>query len=158
MRLQPGSFAMPLKHLLLVGLVLCISTSALPEARLPPELQGIPVNVQGAQSRRLAFEYFKSAPDAVFAAYHTTLAPGASVASHTHSGPEYHYVAAGELQETVGGAARTLRTGEGNFIPAGTPHELRNAGSQPAQLIVFIAGVKDQQLTTPFSGTAPKGR
>jgi quercetin dioxygenase-like cupin family protein len=145
------------KYLLLAALVLCTSTSALPEARLPPELQGIPVNVQGAQSRRLAFEYFKSAPDAVFAAYQTTMAPGSVVASHTHSGPEYHYVAAGELQEIVGGASRTLRTGEGNFIPAGTPHELRNAGNQPVQLIVFITGEKDKQLTIP-AAAGPKGR
>jgi quercetin dioxygenase-like cupin family protein len=118
---------------------------------LPPELQGIPTNVQGAQSKRLAFEYFKSTPDAVFAAVQTTMAPGSLIGSHTHSGPEYHYVVAGELQETVGGAARTLKAGEGNFIPAGTPHELRNAGTQPVQLIVFITGEKDKQLTTPFT-------
>src|SRR5947208_9519875 len=111
----PGAFAMQSTYLLLAGLVLCTSTSALSEASLPPELQGIPVNVQGAQSRRLAFEYFKSSPDALFAAYQTTMAPGSVVSTHTHSGPEYHYVAAGELQETVNGASRTLKTGEGNF-------------------------------------------
>jgi quercetin dioxygenase-like cupin family protein len=67
-----------------------------------------------------------------------SLDPGASSGWHTHPGPEYSVVKAGEiiLQRSEACDPVTVKAGQGIFIPGGTPHIAHNAGTEPAQLYV----------------------
>lgn len=140
------------KYLLLAGLVLALGVPALAQqAPQFPELAGIPSARAGVKAERFAFEYFKSAPDAIFNVARVTVAPGQFLPMHTHSGPEFHYVVAGELEETLGDEApRTLKTGEWGYAKEGVPHGLKNNGTQPASFLAFIVGKKGVLLTGPF--------
>jgi quercetin dioxygenase-like cupin family protein len=67
-----------------------------------------------------------------------TLDPGASSGWHTHPGPEYSIVKAGEvvLQRAADCDPATVKAGEGVFIPGGTPHIAHNDTKDPAELYV----------------------
>lgn len=57
-------------------------------------------------------------------------APGAAFPAHSHPGEELVYVTGGSLEYTLAGRPPvTLEAGDVLFIPAGTVHEVRNAGS-----------------------------
>jgi quercetin dioxygenase-like cupin family protein len=73
-----------------------------------------------------------------FRIYNVILDPGASTGWHTHPGPEYSIVKAGEvvLQRSPACAPVTVKAGEGTFIPAGTAHVAHNDGKTPAELYV----------------------
>ena len=66
--------------------------------------------------------------------------PGATFGRHRHPGEEIIYVTDGALEYQLDGAPPvTIRAGEGLFIPAGTIHSARNAGSQNgAELATYI--------------------
>jgi len=69
--------------------------------------------------------------------------PGAAVGRHTHPGEEISYVLEGELTlEVDGQPARVVKAGEPIFIPAGTVHAARNAGSGKA--VVFLTYVVEK--------------
>lgn len=140
------------KFLVVAGLILAAGTPAsAQQAATPPELVGIASAQEGVSAARLAFEYFKAAPDSLINVGKVTIAPGKSIPMHSHSGPEYHYVLSGDLEETVGNEApRKLKAGEGHYVVEGVPHGLKNAGTEPATFIAFIAGKKGERLTTPF--------
>lgn len=55
--------------------------------------------------------------------------PGAVFGKHTHPGEEVIYVLEGTLQYQVDGKLSTLSAGDVLFIPAGTVHAAKNAGS-----------------------------
>lgn len=67
-----------------------------------------------------------------------SLDPGASSGWHTHPGPEYSIVKAGEivLQRSPGCDPVTVKAGEGIFIPGGTPHIAHNDSKDPVELYV----------------------
>ncbi|HEV7536321.1 MAG TPA: cupin domain-containing protein, partial [Acidimicrobiia bacterium] len=67
-----------------------------------------------------------------------TLDPGAGSGWHTHPGPEYSIVKAGEvvLQRAPACDPVTVKAGEGVFIPGGTPHIAHNDTKDPAELYV----------------------
>jgi quercetin dioxygenase-like cupin family protein len=67
-----------------------------------------------------------------------TLAPGANSGWHTHPGPEYSIVKAGEIVLERAPACKpvTVTAGQGVFIPEGTPHMAHNDGKDPAELYV----------------------
>jgi quercetin dioxygenase-like cupin family protein len=67
-----------------------------------------------------------------------TLDPGASSGWHTHPGPEYSIVKAGEivLERSPACAPVTVKAGEGLFIPDGMPHIAHNETKDPAELYV----------------------
>ena len=67
-----------------------------------------------------------------------TIDPGASSGWHTHPGPEYSVVKAGEivLERAPECQALTLTAGQGFFNPGGTPHMAQNDAKEPAQLYV----------------------
>jgi quercetin dioxygenase-like cupin family protein len=67
-----------------------------------------------------------------------TLDPGASSGWHTHPGPEYSILKAGEIVMERAPACQplTLKAGQGFFIPGGTPHMAHNDGKEPAELYV----------------------
>ena len=64
--------------------------------------------------------------------------PGAGTGWHTHPGPEYSIVKAGQivLERAPGCNPVTVKAGEGVFIPGGTPHMAHNDTKEPAELYV----------------------
>jgi quercetin dioxygenase-like cupin family protein len=67
------------------------------------------------------------------------LAPGVAFPPHSHPGEEIIYVLQGTLEYRVAGRPVTLGPGGVLFIPAGTVHSARNAGSGNAdELATYI--------------------
>ena len=85
----------------------------------------------------------------------TTWAQGAELPDHTHAGPVGLYVESGTL--TVGrpgGMEAQLGPGKGVVFPAETPKRERNAGAEPA--VVLVTGVVSEgQDGTPNGGLMP---
>ena len=67
-------------------------------------------------------------------------APGVAFPNHAHPGEEIAYVIEGELEYVLEGRAPvTLKAGDALFIPAGTPHAVRNVGAGKAsELATYI--------------------
>ena len=67
-------------------------------------------------------------------------APGVSFPKHSHPGEELVYVVEGSLEYALDGRpAVTLKAGDALFIPAGTPHAVRNVGTtKAAELATYI--------------------
>lgn len=65
---------------------------------------------------------------------------GAAFTRHTHPGEEVAYVLKGTIEYQLDGEAPvTLRTGDSLFIPAGTIHAARNAGTgEASELATYI--------------------
>jgi len=82
------------------------------------------------------------------------VAPGMTAARHTHPGLESAYVLEGEGDLTVEGkGTRHIKAGDSFEIPAGTPHELKNASSErPIKVISTYVIERGKPLATP----APK--
>jgi quercetin dioxygenase-like cupin family protein len=78
----------------------------LPQADLPPALEGARGWLLQGQSRQAVF---------------FELPPGTTVPEHAH-GAQWGVVLEGELELTVAGHARSLRRGDRYEIPAGAPH------------------------------------
>jgi quercetin dioxygenase-like cupin family protein len=68
------------------------------------------------------------------------LDPGVSFPKHWHPGEEIIYVLEGSLEYQIEGKPPvTLKAGEVFFIPAGTIHTAKNAGSGPgAELATYV--------------------
>jgi quercetin dioxygenase-like cupin family protein len=66
--------------------------------------------------------------------------PGVIAAKHNHPGEELVYVIEGELEYRLDGRPPvTVKAGEVLFIPYGTHHEVKNAGStNAAELATYI--------------------
>ena len=140
------------KYLFAAGFGFLLAAPALAQqAGLPPELAGAVSAREGVKAERLAFEYFKAAPDSLISVARITVAPGQFIPMHMHSGPEFHYVVSGTLEETLGDEPpRTLKAGEGHYAAGNVAHGLKNRGNEPATFIAFIAGTKGERLTSPF--------
>ena len=67
-------------------------------------------------------------------------APGVVAPNHTHPGEEIVYVVEGSLEYALQGKPPvTLKAGQVLFIPAGTPHTVKNVGSgKAAELATYI--------------------
>jgi quercetin dioxygenase-like cupin family protein len=67
-------------------------------------------------------------------------APGATAARHAHPGEELVYVVSGALEYRLDGRPpATLTAGQVLFIPAGTPHTVKNLGDgKAAELATYI--------------------
>jgi quercetin dioxygenase-like cupin family protein len=67
-------------------------------------------------------------------------APGVAFPAHSHPGEEIAYVIEGELEYQLDGKPPvTLKAGDVLFIPAGTIHSAKNAGSvNAAELATYI--------------------
>jgi quercetin dioxygenase-like cupin family protein len=67
-------------------------------------------------------------------------APGVAFPKHSHPGEEIVYIVEGLLEYALDGRPpATLKAGEVLFIPAGTPHAVRNVGSgNAAELATYI--------------------
>ena len=65
--------------------------------------------------------------------------PGYSFPRHTHPGEEIIYVIEGSLEYEIDGKPVTVKTGDVLFVPAGTVHAVKNAGSgNGAELATYI--------------------
>jgi quercetin dioxygenase-like cupin family protein len=67
-------------------------------------------------------------------------APGAAFGMHTHPGEEIANVLEGSLEyQFESRPPVTLKAGDSLFVPAGTPHAARNAGSvKAAELATYL--------------------
>ena len=67
-------------------------------------------------------------------------APGASASRHSHPGEELVYVVEGAFEYQLDGRPPVIvKAGEVLFIPAGTPHAVKNVGSgNAAELATYI--------------------
>jgi quercetin dioxygenase-like cupin family protein len=67
-----------------------------------------------------------------------TIDPGATSGWHTHPGPEYSVLKAGEviLERSPACAPITVKAGQGFFIPGGMPHIAHNDSTTPAEIYV----------------------
>ena len=69
-----------------------------------------------------------------------TLSPGQSTARHFHPrAEEIYFVLAGRAQMTIEGETRTLETGDAIAIPAGTRHQIENAGQSELRFLCCCA-------------------
>ena len=77
-------------------------------------------------------------------------APGVVAPNHKHPGEEIVYVVEGVLEYALEGRPPvTLKAGDALFIPAGTPHAVKNVGSgNAAELATYIVE-KGKPLLTP---------
>ena len=73
--------------------------------------------------------------------------PGAAFGRHRHPGEEIIYVLEGSLEYEIEGRPRvTLEAGDVLFIPTGTIHSARNAGSVKAAELATYVVEKDKPL------------
>jgi quercetin dioxygenase-like cupin family protein len=76
-------------------------------------------------------------------------APGAAFGRHTHPGEEIIYVLEGSLEYQIEGKPPvTLKAGDVLFIPAGTIHAAKNAGSGTASELATYVVEKGKPLLT----------
>ena len=76
--------------------------------------------------------------------------PGAAAPKHTHPGEEVAYVLEGQVTlEIEGKPPVTLQTGDVFFVPAGTVHSAKNAGTTPAKILSTYIVEKGKPLATP---------
>jgi quercetin dioxygenase-like cupin family protein len=76
--------------------------------------------------------------------------PGGEVGKHTHPGEEVSYVLEGTLHlEVAGQPAKTLKAGEGFFIPAGVVHSAKNVDKGPTKVLATYIVEKGKPVATP---------
>ena len=77
-------------------------------------------------------------------------APGVIAPNHTHPGEEIVYVVEGALEYALAGRPPvTLKVGDVLFIPAGTPHAVKNVGNGSAAELATYIVEKGKPLLTP---------
>ena len=71
-----------------------------------------------------------------------TYNPGSSSSTNgsltRHKGREFGYMISGELDVNIGSAVYKVRQGDSITFPASAPHQLRNAGTEPAKVMWCI--------------------
>jgi quercetin dioxygenase-like cupin family protein len=76
--------------------------------------------------------------------------PGAAIPRHSHPGEEITYILEGSLElEIDGKPTATLKAGDVFFIPAGTIHAAKNAGTTNAAAITTYVVEKGKPLVIP---------
>jgi quercetin dioxygenase-like cupin family protein len=81
--------------------------------------------------------------------------PGVSFPKHSHPGEEVVYVVEGSLEYALDGRPPvTLKAGEVLFIPAGTPHAVKNVGSSTAAELATYIVEKGKPLLVPNQTSA----
>ena len=91
-------------------------------------------------------------PDSIYVVIQVTaeVAPGATVARHTHPGIEAAYVLEGEGEFYIDGQpTQPLKANSSYHVPPVVPHSLHNSGSQPMRLSSTYTVEKGKPLASP---------
>lgn len=101
--------------------------------------QGAQAQLSGIERTELMKEDL-SAPGREVVQVRVEFPPGVVAAWHSHPGEELVYVVEGLLEYQLDGRSPvTLKAGEVLFIPAGTPHAVRNVGQgAAAELATYL--------------------
>jgi quercetin dioxygenase-like cupin family protein len=84
-----------------------------------------------------------------------TLQPNGRTSAHRHGGLESVVLLEGNVEVRVQGASpKTLATGQGTHIAAGTPLQIRNTGTSAARLLAYFVTAEGQAFSTDVD-TAP---
>ncbi len=95
-------------------------------------IKGAPLHLQALQQQIPAMAGY------VLRSRQVTLAPGGSVAKHSHAErPGFLYVLEGELTEYKGNSVRIVRPGESWTEAVGTVHGVKNNTDKPAVAVVI---------------------
>jgi quercetin dioxygenase-like cupin family protein len=86
------------------------------------------------------FPIYAATGSAATAVVYFEVAPGKRLGRHTDSSEEVIYIVAGEGEVTVGEERASVSTGTLAVVPALVPHDVRNTGSTPLEVIGFFAG------------------
>ena len=104
------------------------------------------VQAQAGVKRTELQRYDLSMPGREVIQVRVDLEPGVVFPSHTHPGEEIIYVIEGTWDYVIGGKQVTARAGDVLFVPAGTIHSAKNAGTgNAAELATYIVA-KGQPL------------
>lgn len=74
------------------------------------------------------------------------LDPGAGTPRHTHPGEEVVYILEGEFEAEIDGKTSHVKAGEVSFIPAGTPHSVKNVGNRKGTVLATYIVEKGKPL------------
>jgi len=114
-----------------------VSLAGITAAVATPQSGGISRNelVVGKVSDNISIQ--RSSPTD-FHIQQLTIDPGGNSGWHTHPGPEYSVVKAGEvvLERSPACAPITVKAGEGFFNPGGMPHIAHNDSTAPVEIYV----------------------
>jgi len=95
-------------------------------------IKGVPLYLQALQQQIPAMAGY------VLRSRHITLAPGGSVAKHSHAErPGFLYVLEGELTEYIGDTIRIVRPGDSWTEAVDTVHGVKNNTDKPAVAVVI---------------------
>ena len=83
------------------------------------------------------------------------VAPGCRLPRHTDSAEENIVVIEGSADAEVGGERHALAAGDVALVPAGVPHEVRNAGETPLRFVALYAA--PHNVTTFETPVEPGG-
>jgi quercetin dioxygenase-like cupin family protein len=72
--------------------------------------------------------------------------PGGGPPPHRHDFEESFTILTGELQATFRGTTTTVKAGETIHIPAGAPHQFRNASSEPVRLLCICSPAGQENM------------
>jgi quercetin dioxygenase-like cupin family protein len=114
------------------------------------EAQGIEPVVEPLAHGHMDFSDFVDGPAEVYT-YRITLPPGAIIPWHTHPGPVFGVINAGELtiyQDLVG-CATTYGAGAAVFVPLGMTHEEHNEGAGPLELVATYVVPEGSPIRVP---------
>jgi quercetin dioxygenase-like cupin family protein len=118
---------------------------AIPGAATPAGSQSPPPQPPGVTRTELQ-RHDLAAPGREAIQMRIALAPGVTFPDHRHPGEEIIYVLEGSFEYRVEGRPVTVGAGEVLFIPAGTVHSARNAGSGNAVELATYIVEKGQPL------------
>lgn len=120
---------------LIVAAVLSVVATTSFANEMPTEnkgIKGVPLYLQALQQQ------IPSMAGYVLRSRHITLAPGGSVAKHSHAErPGFLYVLEGELTEYTGDTVRIVRAGDSWTEAVDTVHGVKNNSDKPAVAIVI---------------------
>jgi quercetin dioxygenase-like cupin family protein len=84
-----------------------------------------------------------------------TLQPNGRTSAHKHGGLETLVLLEGNVEVRAQGASpKTLAKGEGTYVAAGTPLQIRNTGNTAAKLLAYFVTAEGQTFSTDVD-TAP---